>query len=175
MNKKEYKKRYELIKMKNGELETRYKSYFDKGQHILKDKLKIKKGKLSKAAGARFEIKVRNYWENNGWILDKWTNNVDLEKNSLMPAKRKFNPFKRIMSIGTGFPDFIAIKPRKSRFHEVIGIEVKMKGLLSKEEKEKCRWYLNKRIFSKILIAKKFSNGKKIGIEHIDFSKKWMK
>ena len=42
-----------------------------------------------------------------------------------------------------------------------------------KEEKEKCKWYLENNIFSKILVAKK---GEKRGeIEHIDFKEKWGK
>jgi hypothetical protein len=133
---------------------------------------KKKQGKRSRAAGARFELKVRNELESDGWLVDKWTNNVDLEKGKLVKAKRKFNPYLKILGIGTGFPDFIAFK-RKGKLYEIIGVEVKGSGWLDRIEKEKCRWLLNNKIFSKILIAKK---GKKRGaIEYIDFKEKYNK
>ena len=128
------------------------------------------RGKKSRAAGARFELRVRGELEKQGWIIDKWTNNVDLVEKKLIKSKRKFNPYSKILGIGTGFPDFIGIK-RKGANYDVIGIEVKGNGWLDKIEKEKCEWLLNNRIFSKILIAKK---GKKRGeIEYIDFAKKY--
>lgn len=129
-------------------------------------------GKKSRAAGARFELKVRNTLESEGWIVDKWNNNVDLEEGKLVKAKRKFNPYMKILGIGTGFPDLIVFRP-KGKNYEVKGIEVKGNGWLDKIEKEKCKFLLDKKIFSKILIAKK---GKKRGeIEYIDFEKKYKK
>jgi hypothetical protein len=44
--------------------------------------------------------------------------------------------------------------------HIVIGVECKINGYLTKEEKEKCQWLLDNKIFSKIFIAKK--EGKEI-------------
>ncbi|MEK6898013.1 MAG: hypothetical protein AABX28_01500 [Nanoarchaeota archaeon] len=130
------------------------------------------RGKKSRASGARFELKVRNDLEKQGFVVDKWTNNVDLEKKQLVKAKRKYNPFFKALSIGTGFPDFIGIKT-KNKSYDVIGIEVKGNGWLDRTEKEKCIFLLEKRIFSKILIARK---GKKRGqIEYIDFKKKYLK
>lgn len=128
------------------------------------------RGKKSRAAGARFELKVRNELEGQGWIMDKWTNNVDLKEGKLVKAKRKYNPYKKVLGIGTGFPDFIAFK-RKGKNYEVIGVEARGNGWLDKSEKEKCKFLLNKKIFSKILIAKK---GKKRGeIKYIDFKEKY--
>src|SRR3989344_4044472 len=118
-------------------------------------------GKKSRASGARFELKVRKELEEKGWITDKWTKNIDLKKKKLIPAKRKFNPFNRIMSIGTGFPDFIAFKPivgrREDDFqtYKVIGVESKSNGFLDKCEKEKCKFLLDNLIFKDILIASK--------------------
>ena len=84
-----------------------------------------------------------------GWIIGKWMNNVDYEKEGkigkLIPAKRKFNPFLRALSIGTGFPDFICFK-KQDKLYEVIGVEVKANGGLDKEEKEKCKWLLENKI-----------------------------
>lgn len=133
-------------------------------------KKKRKQGKLNRAAGARFELKVRNLLESDGWIVDKWTNNVDLEEKKLIKAKRKFNPYRKVLGIGTGFPDFIAFR-KKGKSYEVIGVEVKGNGWLDKSEKEKCRFLLKEGIFKKILVVKK---GKKRGeIEKLDFKKKY--
>lgn len=138
-----------------------------------KKKSNVKKGKLSKAQGARFELKVRKDLEKKGRVVDKWANNVDLEKEEIIPAKRKYNPFTKVMAIGTGFPDFITIKKIHEGAYSVIGVEVKMNGVLSKTEKEKCSWYLEKGIFSDIWIAKK---GEKRGeIEYVDFRERYQK
>ena len=152
----------------------------------MKDK-KIQ-GKKNRAAGARFELKVRHDLESKGWIVDKWSNNVSevFEQDigeyvrRLEPAKHKFRGPGIPMVMGTGFPDFIAYKfiqgfPKKedevllcsdglniSMYDgwEIIGVESKSNGYLSKEEKEKCKWLLDNNKFSKILIA---SKGKKRG------------
>jgi len=137
---------------------------------MVKDIDKSKQGKRNRAAGARFELKARKELEDKGWIIDKWTNNVDLEQQKLVKAKRKYNPFKKMLIVGTGFPDFIGFRFEKKKYN-VIGIEVKGNGWLEQSEKEKSRFLLKKKIFSKILIAKK---GKKRGeIEYIDFEKKY--
>ncbi len=137
----------------------------------MKKEKNVIRGKKSKAAGTRFELKIRKDLESKGWIVDKWSNNVDLEKDKLVPAKRKYNPFSKIMVIGTGFPDFIAFRYKRGIFdkdikqvfddYKVIGVESKMNGNLKKEEKKKAKWLLSKNIFSKILIA---SRGDKRGI-----------
>lgn len=150
---------------------------------------KQKQGKKNKAAGARFEMKVRKDLESKGWIVDKWSNNIsdypeeninkppeEREDRKIIPAKRKYNPFKKVMVIGTGFPDFIAYAfcldynvenlsiefgevPENKIFQEgnweILGVEVKSNGYLTKEEKEKCDWLLKNNVFSKILIASK--------------------
>ena len=167
-----------------------------------KKKSEVKKGKNSRAKGARFELNVRKDLENKGRIVDKWNNNVDLDEGAplgvpqggartsspsrserrpqsterrgkLIIAKRKYNPFSKVMTIGTGFPDFISIKQIHEGMYSVIGVEVKMNGILSKIEKEKCAWYLKNKIFSQIWIAKK---GEKPGqIEYDDFAEKYGK
>jgi F0F1-type ATP synthase alpha subunit len=148
-------------------------SWDDKGIPISKKKSEIKKGRRSRAAGSRFELKVRQDLESKGRIVDKWTNNVDLEEGKIITAKRKYNPFKKMLVVGTGFPDFVTIKHVHDELYSVIGVEVKMNGILLKEEKEKCAWYLQKQIFSQIWIAKK---GKKRGeIEYINFVEKYNK
>jgi len=138
-----------------------------------KKKSNVKKGRTSRAAGARFELKVRADLESQGWVVDKWSNNVDLEEDKISVAKRKFNPFSQAMTIGTGFPDFISIRQVHGDSYSVMGVEVKMNGTLSKVEKEKCAWYLRNKVFSKIWIAKAVREGRKIVVGYDDFQEKY--
>lgn len=138
-------------------------------------KKKRTQGKKSRAAGTRFEAKVRNEMQHMGWTVSKWMNTVDFDKEGkmgkLVPAKRKYNPFLRALSIGTGFPDFICLKRDKKGHYEVIGLEVKRNGYLDPKERGMCHWLIENRIFSRILIAK---IGEKRGeVEYIDFKEKY--
>ncbi|MEK6897647.1 MAG: hypothetical protein AABW93_03900 [Nanoarchaeota archaeon] len=142
---------------------------------VLNRKKNSIRGKKSRAAGTRFEAKVRSEMEHMGWTVSKWMNTVDFDKEGrigkLVPAKRKYNPFLRALSIGTGFPDFICLKRNKKDSYEVIGLEVKRNGYLDPKEKGMCHWLLANKVFSRILIARL---GKKRGeIDYIDFSKKY--
>lgn len=144
----------------------------------------IKQGKRNKINGAIFEKKVRVDLESKGWIVDKWSNNIDLENNKIVPAKHQYNPFRKSYSLGSGFTDFIAFRyeiekiPGVERFKiigtEVIGIEVKTNGYLKPIEKQKCKWYIDNNIFSKILIARKTKQGRKIVIKYEDFEEKYL-
>ena len=180
---KEHKEKImELIKKAGSEeYET---SWDEKGLPKSKKKSEVKKGRSSKARGQRFELKVRRDLEEKGRVVDKWTNNVDLDEDKLIIAKRKYNPYSKVMTIGTGFPDFISIKYIHDGVYSVIGVEVKTNGILSKVEKEKCAWYLKNKIFSEIWIAKQYapkegvpsSEGKKRGeIVYDDFFEKYGK
>lgn len=106
-------------------------------------------GKANRAKGARFELKVRERLEKDGFVVDKWTNNVDLEKGKICPAKRSFNPFtKKIQGIGMGFPDFVgfmkldSMNCRRYNRWSVILVECKVNGKLSKIEKQKINFLL---------------------------------
>jgi len=158
-----------------GDPENYETTWDEKGVPISKKKSKVKMGRVSRAAGGRFELKVRKDLESKGRVIDKWSNNVDLETGMLIPAKRKFNPFAKVLTIGVGFPDFVSIKKISEGVYSVMGVEVKMNGTLSKVEKEKCAWYLKEGIFSEILIAKAVRDGRKIGIEYVDFKEKYGK
>jgi hypothetical protein len=144
-----------------------------------------KRGKSNRAKGQRFEAKVRQNLEELGWVVGKWTNTVDYDKNAkagkIVPAKRKYNPFSKVLTIGTGFPDFICFRRNSernsnneedssSRNFEVIGLEVKGNGYLDQIEKGMCFWLLKNKIFSRILIAKKTKTN---DIEYIDFLTKY--
>ncbi len=107
----------------------------------------------------------------------------------LIPAKHKFRGPGIPMVIGTGFPDFISFKKYDDFIEEtdldgivypihfgdnyearfIIGIESKSNGYLDKEEKEKCKWLLENNIFSKILIAYKEKEGRKILVKYKEF------
>lgn len=174
MKKENKEKILERIKQA-GDPENYETFWSDEGIPKSKKKSEIKKGKTSRAKGARFELKVRKDLEEKGRIVDKWTNNVDLEKGELVIAKKKFNPFSKVMTIGTGFPDFVSIKNVHGDLYSVIGVEVKLNGNLSKEEKEKCAWYLKNKVFSQIWIAKAKKQGRKIIIEYDDFSERYKK
>jgi len=158
-------------------------------------------GKKNRRSGAVFELKVRKDLESKGWIVDKWSNNVEFTDDlkecleelplggevpvgKLIPAKRKYNPFNKALSIGVGFPDFIIYKKisdteilesksikldefngeiiieAKDNVFCILGVEAKSNGYLDKTEKEKCKWLMDNHIFSKVLIA---SKGKKRG------------
>ena len=132
-----------------------------------------KQGKKNRAAGVRFEAKVRTDLKSQKWIVDKWMNNVDFEKDEIVPAKRKYNPYLRALSIGNGFPDFICFKKTGKKNYEVIGVEVKKNGWLTKQEKERCLWYLKKEVFSRILIAKAVKKGRVAKIDYTDFNEKY--
>ncbi|MFC1682092.1 hypothetical protein ACFL0X_00575 [Nanoarchaeota archaeon] len=150
-----------------------YETSWDEGVPKSKEKVKVNRGRISKARGARFELQVRRDLEDKGRVVDKWTNNVDLDEGKLIIAKRKYNPFAKVMTIGTGFPDFISIKQIHEGVYSVIGVEVKMNGILSKVEKEKCAWYLKNKVFSEIWIAKVVKKGRKIEVEYDDFEEKY--
>jgi hypothetical protein len=154
-----------------------YKTEWDEsGNPISKSKVKIKEGKKSKKSGADFELRVRKDLESKGWIVAKWANNVDLEKKEIITAKKGmvFNPFfKRMMPTlsSTGFPDFIAFQLVGENTYNVIGIESKINGTLSREEKEKCAFLLNKKVFNHIWISSK--NEEKKVIDYLDFKDKF--
>jgi len=93
----------------------------------MKDPIKVKRGKKSRASGAAFELRVRKDLEEKGWIVAKWSNNVEFDwrfkdgvkrgitggellqgTGKLIPSKHKFRGLGIPMAMGTGFPDFIA-------------------------------------------------------------------
>lgn len=90
---------------------------------IPKNKDNVKRGKKSRKEGNAFEKFVRKDLIKQGWIVAKWTNNVEFEEfatpdnkyggvgrhGKLVPSKPKFNPFTHsLMMNSSGFPDFIA-------------------------------------------------------------------
>jgi len=167
-----------LEKLEKASSENYETSWDEKGLPISKSKEKIKVGKKSKKSGADFELQVRKNLEGMGWTLAKWSNNVDLEIKKVVSAKKGmvFNPFfKRMMPTlsSTGFPDFIAFQLTGERAYNIIGVECKVNGILSKEEKEKCVFLINNKIFNEIWAAQKNEDTKKI--EYINFRERFEK
>lgn len=146
-------------KVNSGDYEVSWENNSKGIPKLLKKKTEMAKGKKSRKSGGDFELKVRKDLEAKNWIVAKWPNNIDMELKKIIPAKRKFNPFSRAMTLGTGFPDFVAFQLVGERTYNVIGVESKVNGTLSKEEKEKCAFLLQNKIFNEIWIAKKSEKG----------------
>lgn len=145
-----------LEKIKRASNEEYFTEWEKEGKiSVQKKKSEILKGRRSKLSGAKFENLVRKDLEQKGWIVSKWSDNIDLTYKKLIPAKRKFNPFSKVFTIGTGFPDFISFQIMNENFYKIIGVEVKLNGILTREEKEKCKFYLENKIFNEIWIAAK--------------------
>ena len=54
---------------------------------------------------------------------------------------------------------------------DVIGVEVKTNGTLSKLEKQKCKWYLERGMFRDILIASKLKKKNRVSVDYVDVTK----
>ncbi len=128
-------------------------------------------GKKNRAIGADTERRTRENLIENGWVVSKWNNNVDLKDNKLFVVKNKFRGVGIPMMLGAGFPDFIAFRKAKSNY-EIIGVECKANGYLSSEEQAKCKWLLDNNIFPKILIARREYSGRWVLIEYKEFEVK---
>jgi hypothetical protein len=161
-----------LDKLEKAASEEYVTSWDEKGIPTSKAKSEIEKGKKSRKSGGDFELKVRKNLEEQGWTVTKWQNNVDLELKKIVPAKRVFNPFRKVMTIGTGFPDFVAFQLIGDRTYNIIGVESKLNGLLSREEKEKCAFLLNNKVFNEIWISTKGEKGR---VEYLNFRERFPK
>ena len=96
-------------------------------------------GRKSRAAGKRFEVKVRDDLEDKGWIVVRWNKNV--EDNHLITSRGKFNPFtQRVQNMSSGFPDFLCIQLCFNGSWNIQLVECKLKGKLSRIEKDKMVW-----------------------------------
>ena len=108
---------------------------------------KKKQGKKNRAKGGEFEREVRADLVADGYIVDKFNNNIDLWIEGEVVMGGEFIQSKpyflrgRGMMMGAGFPDFIAFKKSlKGEGHEIILVECKLNGKLEKLEKQKMGW-----------------------------------
>jgi len=161
---------------------------------MMKNKNKLR-GKKARQSGKVFELRTRKDLESLGWFVAKYMNNIQLPEfkvagtknehlieGKLIPAKNKFRGLKIPMMLGSGFPDFICHRTRILSSHsskeipnilyEVIGVESKTDGYLDKVEKSKCEWLLKNKIFSRILIAYKTKEGRKVIVKYKEFKSK---
>lgn len=147
----------------------------------------VARGKSNKKKGNQLEAEARTALVGAGYILCRWQNTVEfttdydaggsIEVGKLVGARPKFNFFTKSLSyVGTGFPDFIVMKKiqslsfdEKERYqagaYQVIGLECKRSGYLDPEERGMVKWYLDNKIFPKIVIAKKDKTGHMIFID----------
>jgi len=87
---------------------------------------------------------------------------------------KKFKPIaaksNRFNTRTNGFPDFIAYKLRFNNDiisgYEIQFVECKTNGYLSKEEKEKAKWYLDNNYCSKFLIAYKTKEKNRVKVNY---------
>lgn len=164
----------------------------------MKNPDRVKQGKKNAIHGAEFEKRVRKDLEEKGWVVDRCTNNVEFEdaeyKNEklpnwfgrIVPAKphMTFNPIAKMMiplKRNTGFPDFVCHRKVQcslcyarmgesdGEYYEVVGVECKINGKLDREEKEKCQWLLDNKIFSRLYIAEKTKVKNRIVIVYNEF------
>lgn len=135
---------------------------------------KKKQGRRNKINGSIFERKVREELESIGYVVAKWNNQVDLKMKRMVPSKHKYNFYTKVMSLGSGFPDFIAFMPfEKGR--KIIGIECKIGKYLDDDEKMKCVWLLENGVFDAIYVAEKQYEGKKVKPMYVDFTDIWFR
>jgi hypothetical protein len=123
---------------------------------------KRKLGKKSRAAGKRFELRVREDLERQGQIVFRNSNdvtpvqetNIGEYERFFKQAKSKWNWItKRPMGIQNGFPDFLILKQRDDGHGFVVKfVECKLGKYLDKEEKEKVRW-IKEKLKIPVLIA----------------------
>lgn len=110
-------------------------------------------GRKSRRDGAAFELKTRKFFEDAGYIVTKWQNNVDLTTQKLIPAKS--NRFR--MRTG-GFPDFLCLLRDGDNF-KTVGCESKLHGILTREEKNKIIFLKKNNIFSHLVMARRDKDG----------------
>lgn len=193
MEETEYIDHTEQVELDNSGPDPLDEVFVESPKKKVKDPKKVAMGKKYKSAGNTFEVRVRNDLIEKGWVVDKWRNNVEFAtkkeefeesqissiKARIIYAKNRFlGPGKPVM-LGAGFPDLLAFRRQhlgggKYDFcYDVIGVEVKTKGKLSKLEKQKCKFMLTQKIFNRILVASKTKVGRKIVIhyEELDITK----
>lgn len=106
---------------------------------------KKKQGRKNKRDGAKFELDVRKMFEDEGWIVTKFRNNIDLQTDEIVMARNYYIPGRGNV-MGSGFPDFVMFRKMTKGtddapgYYEVQFVECKRNiKRLSKEEKLKLK------------------------------------
>jgi hypothetical protein len=163
-------KKHDLIDSVNNDFKYYCKNceqnFKTKPKLVCPAKIETKKqmGKHSRAAGKRFELKVREDLIKNGWIVFRNLNDVVFANTETQrigefrQSKSKWNPFtKRPITLQSGFPDFICIKlfpKEEGDLWLVRFVECKINGNLDKIEKEKAEWIKTKLKIPVIIASK---------------------
>ena len=137
-------------------------------------------GKRSRKMGKDFEVRVRRDLEASGWVVNRWSNDIDFDGDKLKPSKPKYffdakTGKMKMMGFQDGFPDFVCFKringnnKARENLYDVIGVESKISGKLDKLEKEKCSWLLRNEVFSCILFTKRVKVGRRVCVKYFEF------
>jgi len=90
--------------------------------------------KKARARGKRFENKVQKFFEEQGWIVMRFTKKV--EEGKLINCRPKW--FKgRLLTFQSGFPDFLLLKLNPC---EIRLCECKLNGYLNPKEKDQVKF-----------------------------------
>jgi len=156
----------------------------------MKDPKNVKQGKANRRLGADTERRTRKDLEKDGWIVSRWQNNVEFNiehqgnavqiiPDEVVVGKCIAAKQGRFRMTSTGFPDFFAYKKiacwncRAHKFgecsYEIVFIECKTNGKMSKEEKEKAKWYLDNGYCDRFYIAYRIKIKNRIKIEYKEF------
>lgn len=119
-----------------------------------------KQGKRNRAMGATFERRTQKDLEDKGWFVSRFQSNVDLEKSKLVNAKAS-----RFRLMSTGFPDFIIWNSQG----DIAGVECKVNGILSMEEREKAKLLLQHKVFDRFIIANKIKEKNRVKVVFKEF------
>lgn len=138
----------------------------------METKERKKLGASKRKEGKDFEKRVYSDLVEKCWIVNRWSN--DVKDGEVVQAKMKWLPTPRgrfPVNTTPGFPDFICfLNCEGTSMYKLIAVESKITGVLDKLEKEKCQWYLDNKIFSKIFIAIKHKIKNRIHIEYKEFN-----
>jgi hypothetical protein len=122
-------------------------------------------GARNKAKGREFELFVRKDLMQKGCVVVKFDNDVDLDKSTIIQAKRSYNPFTKRLGYQNGFPDFVYFNKDK----EIIGLEVKSNGKLSAIEKDKLNWYIKHNTFTRVEVASREKVKNRVCVKYIEY------
>ena len=91
-------------------------------------------GKNNRRRGQAHELKTRHHLEQQGYIVARWNNQIDLTTSPPTIIQAKSTKYNRGT---TGFPDLIAFKPTSPNTdtHNIILIECKVNNTLTPTEK----------------------------------------
>lgn len=127
----------------------------EKSKKVKKEKVpktNQQRGKLARQHGVKFEDAVRIALESGGWYVVKFHNIID--ENFNMVKARNYFIRGRIMMAGGGKPDFLCwrLNASPSTTYSIMGVEAKKNKHLSPDEKRMFQHYIERGIFSDILI-----------------------